>query len=104
MNSICLIVNNFPYRQYPFRYYHKYAHNEQLKREWESSNSFPILLVEINTLHLFHIENETMKSYSLTISVSSKQCSNTTNHSSFLSTAIMEICQTQFKMKDDTLV
>lgn len=89
-NSICLTVNNFPYRQYPFRYYHKYVHNEQLKREGESSNSFPLVLVEINTFHLFHIENETMKSYSLRNSISSKQCSNTTNHSSFLSTTIIE--------------
>ena len=87
MNSTSLAVNGFPYRQYPFRYYHKYVHDKQLKREWKSSNSVPIVLVEINIFHLFHIENETMKSYSLRITISSKQCSNTTNHSSFLSTA-----------------
>ena len=35
MNSISLAVNDFPYRQYPFRYYHKYVHDKQLKREGE---------------------------------------------------------------------
>ena len=32
-NSICLAINGFPYRQYPFRYYGIYVHDKQLKGE-----------------------------------------------------------------------